>query len=261
MADEPRVQTERRGHVLVMTLNRPAKRNAFDERMFRALCEAYTELETEPELRCGVLLANGPHFTAGADLSDIAFKIMDGVELLDPGLVNPWNTGGVPRETPVVAAAHGRCFTLGIELLLAADVRIADETARFAQTEVMGGILPFGGATSRLVRTAGWGNAMRWMLTGEDFDAVEALRIGLVQEIVPAGQHAERALALAERIADQAPLGVRATMRSAMVAVTQGDDACHAGLSAQIRQLLTTEDARIGMTAFLARTKAEFVGR
>lgn len=261
MADERRVRTERRGHVLVMTLNRVDKRNAFDEGMFRALCETYTELETDPGLRCGVLFGDGPHFTAGADIADIAFKIMDGIELLDPDLVNPWNTGGVPRLTPVVAAAHGRCFTLGIELLLAADVRIADETARFAQTEVMGGILPFGGATSRFVRTAGWGNAMRWMLTGEEFDAAEALRFGLVQEIVPAGQHVTRALELAERIAEQAPLGVRATMQSAMVAVTQGDDACHAGLSAQIRQLLTTEDARIGMKAFLSRTKAEFIGR
>lgn len=261
MADDPRVLTERRGHVFVMTLNRANKRNAFDEKMFRALCEAYTELETDPELWCGVLLGDGPHFTAGADLTDVAMKIMDGVELLDPDLVNPWNTGGVPRETPVVMGVHGRCFTLGIELMLAADVRIADATARFAQTEVMGGILPFGGATSRFVRTSGWGDAMRWMLTGDDFDAAEALRIGLVQQVVPAGEHTAAALALGQRIAERAPLGVRATMRSAALAESQGEAACHAELAKEIRGLLNTEDARIGMTAFLSRTKAEFVGR
>lgn len=261
LSAEVRVATQRRGHVFVMTLNRANKRNAFDEAMFRALCEAYTELETDPELRCGVLLGDGPHFTAGADLGDIAMKIMDGVELLDPGLVNPWNTGGVARHTPVVVGVHGRCFTLGIELMLAADVRVADETARFAQTEVMGGILPFGGATSRFVATSGWGDAMRWMLTGEDFDAAEALRLGLVQQVVPAGTHAERALAIGHRIAEQAPLAVRATMRSAALAVTQGEEACNAQLAKEIRTLLTTEDARIGMTAFLSRTKAQFIGR
>ncbi|MFE3176317.1 crotonase/enoyl-CoA hydratase family protein [Amycolatopsis sp. NPDC059090] len=261
MDNEPRVLTERRGHVFVMTLNRAAKRNAFDEKMFRALCEAYTELESDPELRCGLLLGDGPHFTAGADLGDVAFKIMDGVQLLDPALVNPWNTGGQERETPVVAGVHGRCFTLGIELLLAADVRIADETARFAQTEVKGGILPFGGATSRFVGAAGWGNAMRWMLTGDDFGAEEALRMGLLQEVTPAGSHRARALELAERIAAQAPLGVRATMRSAALAVRRGADACHAELASEIQKLLVTEDARIGMTAFLSRTEPEFLGR
>lgn len=261
VSDEPRVTTERREHVFVMTLNRQAKRNAFDEEMFRALCLAYTELEDDPDLRCGVLLGNGPHFTAGADLGDIAFKILDGVELLDPDLVNPWLTTGRRRSKPVVAGVHGRCFTLGIELLLAADIRIADETTRFAQIEVCGGILPFGGATSRFVQTSGWGNAMRWMLTGEDFDAAEAMRIGLVQEIVPAGQHEVSAMRIAERIAAQAPLGVQATMTSAGLAAEGNQADCHERLAGEVQRLLATEDARIGLTAFLNQTRPEFVGR
>src|SRR3984885_13624400 len=85
--------------------------------------------------------------------------------------------------TPLVAAAHGWCMTLGIELLLAADVRIAATGTRFAQLEVQRGIYPFGGATLRLPREAGWGNAMRWLLTGDEFDAAEAHRIGLVQQV------------------------------------------------------------------------------
>src|SRR4051812_50050127 len=100
-------------------------------------------------------------------------------------------------------------MTLGIEVLLAADIRIASADTRFAQLEVQRGIYPFGGATTRLPREAGWGNAMRWLLTGDEFDAAEALRIGLGQEVVAPGDHLDPALGLAERIANRAaPPGV-----------------------------------------------------
>src|SRR6187200_2328412 len=103
-------------------------------------------------------------------------------------------------------------MTLAIELMLAADIRIAASDARFSQMEINRGIYPFGGATTRLPRDAGWGNAMRWLLTGDEFDAAEALRIGLVQEVVEPGQQRDRAIELAERIATRsAPLAVRTT--------------------------------------------------
>src|SRR6201999_1573047 len=102
--------------------------------------------------------------------------------------------------------------TLSIELLLAADIRITASGTRFTQLEVQRGIYPFGGATIRLPRDAGWGNAMRWLLTGDVYDAAEAHRIGLVQEVAPTGTELDRAIELAEAIAIRsAPLGVRAT--------------------------------------------------
>jgi enoyl-CoA hydratase/carnithine racemase len=261
VSDQPRVLKERRDHVLVITLNRPDKRNAFDVRMIRELADAYTELDQDPDLWCGVLVAEGPHFTAGLDLADVAPRVAAGEPFFQSDRINPWQTGGPRRQTPLVAGAQGKCLTLGIELLLAADVRVAEETSTFAQIEVARGIFPFGGATSRFVQTAGWGNAMRWMLTAEEFGAAEALRIGIVQEVVSPGTCRERAIALAERIASQAPLGVQATLRSAAVSVEQGPGASFAELAGQIRDLFATEDARIGMEAFLTRRPARFVGR
>jgi enoyl-CoA hydratase len=122
----------------------------------------------------------------------------------------------------VIAAAQGWCMTLGIELLLAADIRLATTDARFAQLEIQRGIYPFGGATIRLPREAGWGNAMRWPLTGDEYDATEAHRIGLIQEITEPGAHLARAVELAESIATRsAPLGVRATLSSARRALDE----------------------------------------
>lgn len=112
-------------------------------------------------------------------------------------------------------AVQGLCFTLGIELILAADIAVAAEGTRFAQIEIKRGIFPFGGATLRFHQRAGWGNAMRWLLTGDEFDAREAWRMGLVQEVVEPGRQHERALAIAETVARQAPLGVQATLASA----------------------------------------------
>ncbi|SHU27938.1 enoyl-CoA hydratase [Mycobacteroides abscessus subsp. abscessus] len=138
---------------------------------------------------------------------------------------------------------------------------IADETATFAQLEINRGIYPFGGATIRFPRAAGWGNAMRWMLTADTFDAVEAHRIGIVQEIVPAGEHVDTAIAIAQTIARQAPLGVQATLRNARLAVREGDAAAEEQLVPTVRELFTSEDAALGVQAFLSRTTAEFVGR
>jgi enoyl-CoA hydratase len=150
---------------------------------------------------------------------------------------------------------------LGIELMLASDIAIAAASTTFGQIEVARGILPFGGATLRFPRAVGWGNAMRWILTGDTFDATEALRIGLVQEVVPDGEQFDRGLALAERIAAQAPLAVQAALANARIAVRDGDAAAEKLLQPALVKLAASEDAAIGMTAFLTRTSAEFVGR
>ncbi|MCX8555703.1 crotonase/enoyl-CoA hydratase family protein [Mycolicibacterium mucogenicum] len=264
MTTEPALQTvtiERDGHVLVMGLNRPDKRNAFDRTMLADLCRAYGLLERDESLRAGVLVAHGEHFTAGLELLDVAPLIAAGESPFPADGRDPWRLDG-PWTKPVVAAVQGRCLTLGIELLLAADIRVAAADARFAQIEVLRGIYPFGGASVRLPRDAGWGNAMRWLLTGDEFDAAEAHRIGLVQEVVEdaAAAHA-RGIEIAHTIADRAaPLGVRATLASAQLARSSGEAAAFDRLQPDVSRLFTTQDAAEGVQSFVERRPAQFQG-
>ncbi|MFC0434953.1 crotonase/enoyl-CoA hydratase family protein [Kutzneria buriramensis] len=253
------ITVERREHLLLIGLDRVDKRNSFTTDMLAELAAAYGELERDPDAWVGVLFAHGDHFTAGLDLAQVAPHLGDGLTFAK-GSVDPWGIAGPARTKPVVAAAQGWCLTLGIELLLASDVRIAAEGTRFAQIEIQRGIYPFGGATVRLPQAAGWGNAMRWLLTGDEFDAAEAYRIGLVQEVVPAGQQVDRAIELASRIAAQAPLGVRATLASARAAL---DDptAALSRLAADLHPLLTSADAAEGVQSFIERRKAVFTGK
>jgi enoyl-CoA hydratase len=255
------VTLERDGHVLVMGLNRPHKRNAFNVAMISDLSRAYALLESDDTLRAGVLIAHGDHFTAGLDLVDVAPLIAEGRNPFPDEGRDPWRLDG-DWTKPVVAAAQGRCLTLGIELLLAADVRIAALDAKFAQIEILRGIYPFGGATIRLPRQTGWGNAMRWLLTGDEFDADEAHRIGLVQEVVDgADAAAARAREIAHTIADRAaPLGVRATLASAHLARNEGDAAAIDRLRPEVTRLFGTADAAEGIQSFVERRPARFSG-
>jgi len=262
LENEPRITVERDGHVLLIGLNRPQKRNAADLRMLEQLAIAYAELENDPELRVGFVFAHGEHFTAGLDLADVAPSIgKNGLAMVPDGGIHPWQVTGQQLSKPVVIAVQGTCLTLGVELMLASDIVVAADSASFAQLEVTRGILPFGGATIRFPRAVGWGNAMRWILTGDTFDAHEALRIGLVQEIVPHGKQYGRGLELAKRVAAQAPMAVQTALANARIAIRDGDAAAEAALQPALVRLAASEDARIGMEAFLTRSTAEFVGR
>jgi len=243
-------------------LNRPEKRNAADNAMLSALAAAYGQLDRDKSLRVGLVYAVGDHFTAGLDLADIGPRLENGsLDFVPDGGINPWQVDGRQLTKPVVIAVQGICLTLGIELILASDVAIAASGTQFGQVEVTRGIMPFGGATIRFPRAVGWGNAMRWMLTGELFDTAEAHRIGLVHEVVPDGEQIERALQVAHRIANQAPLAVQATLRNARHAIREGDAAAEAKIHNALATLVRSKDARIGMEAFLARTEARFEGR
>jgi enoyl-CoA hydratase len=259
----PRVVVERRGHVTLIGLDRPEKRNAADMRMLRELASAYGEFERDPEARVAVVHGVGDHFTGGLDLADIGPRMAssDGLDLVPDGGLDPWGLIGPDRTKPVIVAVQGTCLTLGVELILASEIAVAADSTRFGQIEVARGILPFGGATVRLPARVGWGDAMRWMLTGDLFDAAEAHRIGLVSEVVPHGQQLERALAIAERIAAQAPLAVQATLANARLAAREGDAAAATRLGDELTRLAASEDAAIGMRAFLTRTDPDFVGR
>lgn len=255
-----RISREKRGHVLLLGLDRVSKRNAFDRTMLDDLCLAYGEFERDEQARVALLFAHGEHFTAGLDLADVAAQFAAGWQIPEGGC-DPWGVFGGPRTSkPVIMAAQGYCYTIGIELMLAADINLCASNTRFAQMEVQRGILPFGGATLRLHQRAGWGNAMRWLLTGDAFDAHEAYRLGLVQEVVASEELMPRALQLAERIAAQAPLGVRATLASARLAVSDGEAVAAAALPRSAAELLASDDAKEGLRAMLERRPGEFTG-
>ena len=256
-----RVLTEHDDHVFHIVLNRPEKMNAFDLQMLRELAEAITSYEQDENLRCALLYAKGEHFTAGLDLAEVGPAIRKGTLLFPEGLVDPLALHGPKRTKPLLMAVQGWCLTIGIELLLASDIRFAAEGTRFGQIEINRGIFPFGGATLRLPQVAGWGNAMRWLLTGDKFDAEEALRIGLGQEIVPAEELLARATEVARTVAKQAPLGVQATLRSSRTAVTEGEAAAVAELMPIARQIMETEDAAEGLRSFVERREGRFKGR
>ena len=255
------ITTERRGHVLLIGLNRVEKRNAFDPPMFHDLARAYGAYEADGDLRCAVVFAHGPHFTGGIDLAQFAplFSQKDPFALAD-GQIDPFGLRNHLTK-PLVVAVHGITFTIGIEMLLAADIRIAAADARFAQLEIARGLYPLGGATFRLVRESGWGNAMLHLLTAGEFGAQEALRLGLVQEITDPGAELDRAVAIADRIAAQAPLGVRATLRSARLAITEGEAAAAARVGEDMPAILASDDFREGVASFRERRAAIFRGK
>lgn len=263
MADEIKVTLETRGHVLLIGLNRPDKRNAFDLDMYRDLGSAYGELNSNPELRCGVLFAHGDHFTAGLDLPKWAGVFSEGrFPDLAEGAIDPLGADEDNRlRKPLVMAVQGICLTIGIELLLATDIRVAATGTRFGQIEVRRGIYPVGGATVRMIQEVGWGNAMRYLLTADEFGPEEALRIGLVQEVAEPGKHLERAIAIAETIAAQAPLGVQASLASARIARIQGDKAALARLLPDLVPIMRSEDVKEGVQSFIERRQARFTGR
>lgn len=254
--------TETRDHVFLMGLNRPEKRNAFSPDLFRALAAAYGQLDADPELRCGVLFAHGEHFTGGLDLAQWREVLASGKELeLPPGALDPLGRYGERVRKPVVIAVQGWCLTIGLELMLASDVRIAAATTRLSQLEVKRGIYATGGATWRLPEEIGWGRAMRYLLTGDEIALQDALAWGLVQEVVAAGEQLQRAIEIAQHIALQAPLAVQATLRSARIARSDGHGAAIARLRADQALLMQSEDAKEGVASFVQRRSAVFQGR
>lgn len=255
------IQLQRHGHVLAIGLDRAAKRNAFDLPLWNQLALAWGELDRDPELRVGVLHALGDHFTAGLDLVQWAPVFQAGKFPIPEGGLDPLGLTGPRLTKPVVAALQGICFTIGIELLLATDVRIAARGTRFGQIEVKRGIYPVGGATIRLPREVGWANAMRYLLTADEFDADEALRIGMIQEVVEPGHQLERALALAGVIAAQAPLGVYATLVSSRAALAEAEAAAAARLLPDLQPIMKTDDVQEGLRAFVERRPGRFQGK
>ena len=261
---EGSIDLEVQDGVLLIGINRPNKRNGFTPKMYRELGEAYTRLDDDPSLRVGVLHAMGDHFTAGLDLPTIAPLMQRGEKAVPLGLVDPLNLGmdGYRRRIkPMVVAVQGITYTLGIELMLAADIVVAADNCRFSQLEVKRGIMATGGATLRMAERAGMGNALLHLLTGDEFNSAEALRLNFVQRVVPVGEQLNEAIKIAKVIAAQAPLAVVATRQNVLKAVEQGPLVAMHDFIAVQKTLSNSEDAKEGVQSFIEKRNARFTGK
>jgi enoyl-CoA hydratase/carnithine racemase len=251
------VSYEERGHVALITLRRPEARNAVNGAVARGLEAAVDRLE-ESDARVGVLTHEGPVFSAGADLKEVAAG--RGRELSTPrggfgGLVNR------TRVKPLVAAVDGAALGGGCEFALACDLVVASTASRFGLPEVKVGQLAAAGGLVRLPRALPQGVAMRMALTGDPIDAETAARFGLVAELVEPGAVVEAALALAERIAGNAPLSVQASRRVIQEAGTLPEAEAWQLSREAAGQVTGSADSKEGARAFAEKRPPVWTGR
>ena len=157
-------------------------------------------------------------------------------------------------------AVQGYCYTCGIEMMLNTDIRIAANNTRFSQLEVQRGLYACGGATIRLQRELGWANAQRYLLTGDEWSAQEAFRMGMIQELCEPGEQFNKALEIAERIANAAPLGVQGSLRSSQIARDEGELAAIDRLFTDLVPVMASDDMKEGIQSFIERRPAKFKG-
>jgi enoyl-CoA hydratase/carnithine racemase len=260
--EDGRIGVERDGHVLRIGIARPAKRNAFTPAMIAAYAQALADYDADDDLRCALLYAEGPHTTAGLDLAKASEVWARGGSLYPPNLPDIFDLRAPQRRKPLVMAVQGITFTVGVELMLSADIVVAASDCRFAVLEVTRGIMASGGATIRLRERAGWGSAMRYLLTGDEFDVPTAVRMNLVQDVTAPGDQLTLAADLAGRIATRAaPLAVQATRANARLAEVSGAVAAAAVFDETRNRLRATQDAAEGVASFREKRPAVFTGR
>lgn len=249
------VQLRREGAVLVITIDRPAVRNAIDRATSEALAHAMDELDADPTLVIGVLTGVGDHFCTGMDLK--AFLRGERVELPGRGLAGLVQT---PPRKPLIAAIEGYALAGGCEMALACDLIVAAESAQFGIPEVKRGLIAGSGGLLRLPRRIPPQIAMELALTGDLMSAQDARQWGLVNRLVPTGQALQTALELATRIAANGPLAVRITKQVVSESPTWPADEVWARQNALLEQVIASDDAREGAAAFAEKRPARWSG-
>lgn len=257
------VERDEADRVATVTLNRPERLNSLDSQMIGELREAFSLLEADRATGAIILTGAGERaFCAGADIT--GFKdvksALTGVSLARNG--QRLTLRMEEMGTPIIAAINGFALGGGMELAMAADIRIATEHAKFGQPEVNLGLMPGFGGTQRTARLLGRGMAMYLCLTAEQIDAQEALRCGLVERVTPKGGLLAEAARVAKLIASKAPLAIAAVKR----AMDEGLQHAGTGPALEIEALhfgtlFNTEDAHEGLAAFFEKRRPEFEGR
>ncbi|SDA12714.1 enoyl-CoA hydratase-related protein [Sphingomonas sp. NFR15] len=254
------ILVERHDAVTLITLNRPQALNALNTEVLADLIDAFAAFDADPGQRCAVLTGSGEKaFAAGADIKEMVDKPAADFFLQD--FFSGWQSGVVGTRKPWIAAVNGFALGGGCELAMMADFILASDTAKFGQPEIKLGVAPGMGGSQRLTRAVGKAKAMEMCLTGRMMDAVEAERSGLVARIVPATDLLADALKTAATIAAMPPLAAMVNKEMVNLAFESG---LAQGIHSERRlfQLLAaTEDKREGMTAFVEKRPAVWVGR
>ncbi|MGY1704674.1 crotonase/enoyl-CoA hydratase family protein [Geodermatophilus sp. SYSU D00697] len=254
MTDE--VLVERREAVQVITLNRPEARNALTRAVAEAVAAAVDELDASDELRVGVLTGAGGTFSAGMDLK--AFLRGETPAIEGRGLCGITRT---PPRKPLIGAVEGWALAGGFELLLACDLVVAAETARFGVPEVKRSLVAAGGAALQLPKRLPLPLALEMLLTGDPIDAARAAAVGLVNRLTQEGGALDGALALAATIAANGPLAVAATKQIARGSADWTSEEGWARQDELVAPVFTSEDAREGSAAFAEKRPPVWRGR
>lgn len=257
-----RILIEVSEQVATISLNRPEKLNAIDNRMISALMTSLGDIESDDTIRAIILTGAGSRaFSAGADIQGIAKKVNAGIEIALREFVRPGQTLTKRIETfpkPIIAAVNGLAYGGGCEVVEACPLAIASTTATFAKAEINLGFPPPFGGTQRLPRLVGRKRALAMLLTGDPIPAAEAARIGLVNEVVPHEQLMPRARALARRIAEKSATAVTACLEAVTRGINLTIDEGLAVEASQFARMAPTDDIREGISAFLERRRPVF---
>ncbi len=258
--------TEKRGAVMIATMNRPARKNAMTLQMFGRMRDAWADASADDDIRCIVLTGAAGDFSAGMDLRGLSGDVAEtddwdvkgamaaeGTDFIWQGLLK------LARPSkPIVAAVEGVAIAGGTEILQGTDIRIAAESARFGVSEVRWSLYPMGGSAVRLARQIGYANAADILLTGKHISAEEALRMGLVSRVVPDGTALEHALEVADTVAANGPLAVEAVLRTLHETSGMTEEEAWAHEDAYAPQVMQSEDAKEGPRAFAEKRTPQF---
>ncbi|MEX3756421.1 enoyl-CoA hydratase-related protein [Mycobacteroides abscessus] len=252
---------ERDGPVVILTMNRPHRRNALSTNMVSQFAAAWDEIDHDDGIRAAILTGAGSAYCVGGDLSD-GWMVRDGsAPPLDPATIGKGLLLSHTLTKPLIAAVNGACLGGGCEMLQQTDIRVSDEHATFGLPEVQRGLVPGAGSMVRLKRQISYTKAMEMILTGEPLTAFEAYHFGLVGHVVPAGTALDKARSLADRIVRNGPLAVRNAKEAIVRSGWLAEEDARAIEARLTRPVITSADAREGLAAFKEKREARFTGR
>ena len=246
-------------NIFFIDIDRPSKMNGFTPYMFEEMSKAFTEYENNNNALCAIVYTSGDNFCAGMDLKEMRdlLEKNDHSYINNNTLIDPLGLNNPIRTKPLIVAVKGITFTYGLELMLAADIAIADKNTTFAMLEVKRGLLMTGGATIRFVERAGWSNAMKYLLTGIKFDSNEAFRMNLIQEMHESNDLFTRAVELAGLICSASPDAIKEVIKNSRTAQINQNTAISQFDSVQ-NKLIKGKDFKEGLKSFLEKREPYF---